>query len=331
MPFRNSVKLKMTFNKEPMVSIIIPIYNAASYLPSCLESVVDQSYGNLQIILVDDGSNDGSRDICKQWEKKDARITTIVQPNSGAAVARNTALDQVEGEWLLFIDADDIVMPWHVDVLLDTALEAGVDIVAGGYRTFFENVSDGVLISPKRDKVVDEASAILEMMLYQEGIDTSPWGKIYRWDSFSDVRFPNVKSSEDLATVYKAFLNATTAAAIKDCGYRYRHVAGSLSYSEKEEGSWFVARDLALEVESIYPNLRKACDSRRLSHAFHVMPLARRDDVIERLWGEILNTRISVVKDSRARKKVRIAAISSFLGKGATYRFSKIAHSKYSR
>lgn len=315
----------------PLVSVVIPVYNVTNYLPACLKSVANQSYSNLQIIVVDDGSNDGSDLICRQWESNDSRFTAVVQTNSGAAVARNAALDRVEGEWLLFVDSDDVVAPWHVEILLKTAIKTGSDIVVGGYRSFIENIDDGVLVAPECGFAVNKASAVLEMMLYQEGIDTSPWGKIYKWDCFSNVRFPNLKSSEDLATVYKAFLNANTAAVIQDCGYCYRQTAGSLSYSKNEEGSWRVARDLAIEVDGKYPQLRKACNSRRLSHAFHVLPMVKRDDIIDELWSEICATRRSVVRDSRARKKARAAAIASFLGKNAACSFSKIAHLKYSR
>lgn len=114
---------------DELVSIIIPVYNTELYLNKCIESVISQTYKNLEIILVDDGSTDNSVEICDEYARKDNRIKVIHQKNGGQALARNTAMKYVNGDYIVYIDSDDVVSIEHIDYLLLLANKYNADIV----------------------------------------------------------------------------------------------------------------------------------------------------------------------------------------------------------
>lgn len=300
--------------KEPLVSVVVPVYNTMAYLESCVRSITDQTYTNLEIILVDDGSTDGSDALCDELSKQDNRIRIIHISNGGVGPARNRALDIANGGWVAFVDSDDVVEAWHIETLLAAALNEGAEVVLGGYRTLQDDCL-GQLVSPDTKKSLVSARRALEMLMYQEGIDTAPWGKLYKMNKFDGVRFPALPSSEDLATVYKPILMSSKVALIDDSGYRYRMTKGSLSVSKHEEAAWRVARTASEDILLTYPDLDKACSCRRLSFAFHVMTQVHDPSIMNELWHEVISTRNCVLKDRRARKKTRAAALASYAGR----------------
>ena len=125
--------------KKPLVSIIMPIYNVSDYLKRSLDSIVEQDYENLDIILVDDGSTDGSGDICDAYRKKDSRILTLHKENGGQASARNVGLQYSRGELIAFIDSDDVVSPEYISRMLRVMQEKQCDIVQCGYARVLAN------------------------------------------------------------------------------------------------------------------------------------------------------------------------------------------------
>ena len=104
-------------NNQPLISIIVPCYNVEQYLPKCIESILAQTYRNLEILLVDDGSPDRCGEICDEYAKKDSRIKVILKPNGGLSDARNAALDVMQGEWVTCVDSDDFIIPDYVSTL----------------------------------------------------------------------------------------------------------------------------------------------------------------------------------------------------------------------
>ena len=112
-----------------LISVIVPVYNAEKYLRECLDSIVNQTYKNIEIILVDDGSTDGSGAICDEYADKDVRIKVYHIPNGGASNARNLGIDNADGEYLMFVDSDDIILPYVVERAIKLALEHNADIV----------------------------------------------------------------------------------------------------------------------------------------------------------------------------------------------------------
>ncbi len=301
---------------EPLVSVIVPVHNAMPYLGACIRSVTGQAYANMKIIVVNDGSTDGSGGLCDELAARDARITVIHKSNGGVGTARNCALAAASGEWITFVDSDDILEPWCVSALLSAVRASDAEVAIGGYRTIQKGGKPGGLVAPIEERASVSARRALEMLMYQEGVDTAPWGKLFRADMLDGVRFPSLPSSEDLATVYKPLLKSTKVAIVRDSGYRYRVIPESLSSSRREEAAWYVAREVADDILERYPDLYRACSCRRLSFAFHVMAQAQDPDVVCSLWREVIATRGCVLKDGRARKKARVAALLSYAGRG---------------
>ena len=135
---------------EQLVSVIIPVYNVSRYLPQCFDSVISQTYRNLEIIVIDDGSTDDSGSICDQYAEKDDRIHVIHTDNRGLASARNLGLENVSGEYISFIDSDDWIEPQTIEMRIGAALETEADIVNARYCSEYM----GIRINPKIENVL---------------------------------------------------------------------------------------------------------------------------------------------------------------------------------
>ena len=137
-------------SNQPLITIIVPIYNSQKYLEQCIESIINQTYKNLEIILINDGSEDESLNICNKYKKIDNRIIVINQENSGVSVARNSGLKKASGEWISFVDSDDWIEKKFCEILIKNATENNVDVVFSGYNKVYKdeiskiNVSNGV-------------------------------------------------------------------------------------------------------------------------------------------------------------------------------------------
>lgn len=312
--------------RMPRITIIVPIFNAENYLVECLDSISHQTISNFEVLLVDDGSTDSSSTICSSYAETDCRFKVFSQENAGAAAARNRALDEATGEWVMFVDSDDYLECDCVERLFKAAVSSGAEIAVGGYCGVSESSDLIKHVLPRSSETCLTPAEALSLILYQDGLDTAPWGKIYRRELFDGIRFPNLKSSEDLATVYKTFLKAHSIALVKDSGYRYRLVEGSLSYSEHEVDAWGVMSSVADEILSCFPELARPCCCRRLSFAFHVFFIADDPVVRKKAWSEVVATRVCVLFDGDARKKARLAAAVSFLGEQCAWAIGSFIH-----
>ena len=124
---------------DPLISVIVPVYNVKDYLDECLKSIVNQSYTQLEILVVDDGSTDGSSALCDQWAEQDQRIKVIHQANGGLSAARNTALDVMRGEMVTMVDSDDVLRPTAIMVMKEALVKSQANIVVGDYTPFNED------------------------------------------------------------------------------------------------------------------------------------------------------------------------------------------------
>ena len=121
------------------VSVIVPVYNVAQYLPQCVDSILSQDYADLEVLLIDDGSTDASGEICDQYAAQDSRVRVIHQKNGGAAAAKNAGLRAASGDYLTFVDSDDYLEPNAYGFLMKTLLETGADAVQGSFREVYRN------------------------------------------------------------------------------------------------------------------------------------------------------------------------------------------------
>ena len=166
---------------EPTVSVIIPVYQVEKYLDKCIASVVGQTYQNLQIILVDDGSTDCSPAICDGWKERDPRITVVHQPNGGLSRARNAGLKIATGEFIGFVDSDDWIEPNMVECLLSSMQETDADIAVGGFEGFTEDSKSIPYAQPKSTKrsLYSAEEALKRLLLLRGFIRNFVWNKLH--------------------------------------------------------------------------------------------------------------------------------------------------------
>lgn len=230
-----------------LISVIVPIYNTEKYLVECIESIREQTYSNIEIILVDDGSTDASIEICDEFSKKDSRVRVFHKENEGSAVAKNFGIQQSKGEYIILVDSDDTVSDKMIEVLYTHIKEKNADIAIGNYYIYDESDKNFYFYVTDKDFSVEEL-AIQEIMNRQAGdwqFNSSafilPTFKLIKKELFKEVQFSNGRRFDDEATMHRFYLLASKIIFINDNLYRYRQRSGSIMRS-KFDLSW--ARDL---------------------------------------------------------------------------------------
>lgn len=219
-----------------MITVIVPVYNVESYLEKCVDSILAQTYGDLEILLVDDGSTDRSGQICDEYEGIDSRIRVVHTENRGLSEARNRGLTEAKGEWIGFVDSDDWIDQDMYESLLRRALETGADIAECGIRA---EKPSGTVARKRKVMVLSGEEAVSELLLSNLG--NVAWDKLYRKSCFETVRFPAGRLFEDVATTYRLLTEAGTVCTVEDCKYHHLQRQGSLAqhYSMKNlAGYW---------------------------------------------------------------------------------------------
>lgn len=212
----------MTDKNQPLVSIVIPAYNVADYLDECLESVVSQTYANLEIVLVDDGSTDDTGEKCDAWAEKDDRVHLIHQTNQGVSGARNTGIDESHGDYILMVDPDDKIDSLLLEKCMACFKEKQVDLVHYGYKTIDEKGKVLKTIPDPSTKNQD----LLQLILSNK-IQSHLWQFVCKRKFYQIIRFPENRKAEDLAVIYKMVAATKEYAFLPDCLYEYRTRAGS--------------------------------------------------------------------------------------------------------
>ncbi len=199
---------------NPLISIIIPVYNVEKYLDKCVESVVNQTYKNLEILLVDDGSPDNCPQMCDAWAEKDGRVKVMHVENNGVAEARNKALEAAEGDYIGFVDSDDWIEPNMYEYLLKIIEDYDCDISVCSYQ-----INDGSLGDDKIVKL-PAVKAINQIALgdYKYGV---LWNKLFKKAVVEGVKMPELRYSEDMVFNYFAFKNAETVCESSLALYHY--------------------------------------------------------------------------------------------------------------
>lgn len=256
---------------NPLVSIIVPVYNAEEYLCRCLESIISQTYQNIEIILVDDGSKDASGQICDEYAEKDARIRVIHKENGGVAIARQTGLNVAQGKYVIHADSDDWVEPNWIEELLKSALKEKVDIVICDYYNEYQSGSINVSSKPTSLKKED----ILSDLLYGS-IWGALWNKLIRKDCFERycVSFiPEMNLQEDLYVICKLIYSGASSFYISiplyhyDCYSNNSSIVRAPTINQIQSVSFFINDFEKLLTDDIYKeafnrkkmNLKKRC------------------------------------------------------------------------
>lgn len=219
-------------NSLPLISIIVPVYRTEQYLHQCVDSLLAQTYTCIEIILVDDGSPDGSGMICEEYAAKDPRVKVIHQENSGPSAARNTGLAHATGEYAMFVDSDDWISPDNCEKAVTVALERNVDVVIWSYRREFPDRSLDRHIFAEEQAFTGEAYRrlflkVLGDTVTPETLDSlsSACNKLYKLEGIAEsVRFMDIKiiGNEDLLYNVQVFLRAQNAYYLREAFYHYR-------------------------------------------------------------------------------------------------------------
>lgn len=177
-----------------MISVIIPVYNVSAYLSQCLESVLRQTYKDLEIILVDDGSKDNSGMLCDEYAAKDSRIKVIHKENGGLSDARNFGTAQASGGWIFYLDSDDWMANNTLETLLQYAEINNCDAVQGGMYYAYPN---HLLKRKEKPSTVLSRNAAMKELIINDRVKNFAWGKLYRTELVKDILFPKGKFFED--------------------------------------------------------------------------------------------------------------------------------------
>ena len=252
---------------KSLISIVIPIYNVDKYLKKCIESVLNQTYSNLEIILVDDGSPDNCPQICDEYRKKDSRIKVIHKENGGLSDARNVGIDHAKGEYITFIDSDDYVANDYIEYLYNLIVKYGVDISCCSHLVVYNN-GQYHGIDENFDESFDKIM-FFQKMLYAKKCDVTAWAKLYKKDLFNDIRYPKGKIFEDIDTTYKLIDKVKKVACGYSAKYYYMIRKSSITTNGFQDKHYYMI-DATLNMCDYlkkYPELENGC-TRRICYAY---------------------------------------------------------------
>lgn len=274
---------------KPMISVIIPVYKVEPYLRKCLDSVAGQTYQNLEIILVDDGSPDNCGAICEEYAGRDARIQVIHRENGGLSAARNTGLEAASGAYLGFVDSDDWIEPDMYERMLSGLLRAEADISVCGRREEFRNRS--VVRGWEREQALDTEQALGQLLKDQQ-MQNYVWDKLYRRELFQGIRFPEGRTFEDVSVQYQLFLRAKKVQCLPEAFYHYRQRPGSIMDDillENKVNYYIASKQRCEELKEHWPQLTPYLEGQCVASAVSIWSSYLKNDraVREKYWPEI--------------------------------------------
>ena len=258
---------------KDLISVIVPVYNVEPYLNRCIESIVSQTYNNIEIILVDDGATDNSGIMCNEWQTKDERIKVIHKANGGLSDARNIGIKNASGKYITCIDSDDSVDLDMIEYLYYLLKKYNCRMSLCSHRILFEKSNKVMSLGNGKEEVLN-ADECIKKMCYQDSVDTSAWGKLYEKDIFDDIEYPVGKLFEDIGTTYKTFIKSGNVA----CGYKDKYTyyvrANSIvtgSFNIKKLDLLEMTDSMARDVVRLFPSLDRATLCRRLYARFSTL------------------------------------------------------------
>ena len=311
------VKISM---KTDLISVVIPVYNVEKYLERCLDSILNQSYSNLQIIIVDDGSTDTSGKICDRYAMKDSRIQVFHKENGGLSDARNFGLEHICGKYVSFIDSDDYVSKDYIKYLYGLIETVDADISACKHLESNKENYEFELTKPCGICIYSREEA-LERLCYQKGVTTSAWAKLYKTQLFKSIRFPNGKLYEDESTFYKLLENSEKMVCGGQIHYLYFYRSDGIVRSQFNKRKMdYVQQSLefSIYIKHNYPQLYNGAISKLLWSCLHLWVQIDSSKENPKEYSELKNLickyRIRVILDRKVRMRNKILLVGTFGG-----------------
>ena len=240
-----------------LISVIVPVYNVEAYLDRCIESIVNQTYQNLEIILVDDGSPDNCPAMCDSWAAKDSRIRVIHKENGGLSDARNVGMALATGEYIAFVDSDDYIAPEMYQLLYERMVTDDCDISACGVEMVFEDGSPAYLLT-RAGNCVLEREAAMEAVIQESWLKQPVWYKLYKSKVVRHLLFPVGKCHEDVFWTWQAVASAEKVSVFDTPCYFYVQRSGSImdeQYSLKRLDAVEAKQERLVYIEKEMPRL----------------------------------------------------------------------------
>lgn len=312
-------------NINPLITIVIPIYNVENYLHKCVDSVINQTYTNLEIILVDDGSPDKCGEICDEYEKIDSRIKVIHKSNGGLSDARNAGIDIASGKYISFIDSDDYVDQDYIEFLYNQILKYGTNISICSHRVLYDT---GKIIEKETNEIsVLDSKKVLERILYDEGIDLSACAKLYDINLFSDIRYPKGRLYEDSATTYLLIDKCDKIVIASNSKYNYIIRRSSITnnkFTTKKMDLITSTEEMSDYIVKKYPDLKSAGERRVMYSYLSTLSQLANDkeshpNEEKKIMTYINANRWSILRDKRVPKRDKLALLTT-VGGYASYR-----------
>ena len=303
-----------------LVTIVVPIYNVEKYLKKCIESILNQTYKNLEIILVDDGSTDKCGKICDEYSLKDSRIKIIHKKNGGLSEARNYGIENANGNYITFIDSDDYLDGEFIENILKIALETKADLVISGLKNVYEKQKDVCADNNKYYAKLSKEETYYKV-LTQKDIDVTANAKLYKKEIFETIRYPVGELYEDIKIIDKIIEKANTIVYTKYKGYFYLQRTGSIMYSAISKEKFVLIEtmeNLLMFIEKKYPKIKNAAVRRYVYCNYHILGRAILDnnyyDICKSLRNNILEYKNLIFKEKIYNAKEKIATLILELG-----------------
>lgn len=301
-------------NEAPLVSIIVPVYNVEKYVERCLYSITNQTYRNLEVIIVDDGSPDRSGDICDAVAQNDDRLTVYHKSNGGLSDARNYGIAHANGDFITCIDSDDHVDADYIEYLVYLQKKYSAKMSICQHRVKYDNGS--VKDKGKSGDELLNTYDCMEKLLYHEEVDTSAWAKLYHRSLFDKVKYPTGKIFEDIGTTYALILQCDWIAVGFESKYNYIFHENSIvngKFSPAKFDMVEMTDRMAVEVLNRYEGLKEAITRRRvyarLSTINQMLYTSQYSDERDNLIAFVKAHSQEILKNRRAPKRDKAAVL----------------------
>ncbi len=315
----DSQKERILYN--PLISVIVPVYKVEKYLDRCVQSIIAQTYKNIEVFLVDDGSPDNCGKMCDEYAEKNAFIHVIHQANAGQAAARNHAVKFAQGEFIAFIDSDDFAEPDCLEYLVSLQKKHHADMVIGGFSYLFEDREPSSRELTKEHDILLNATETLVKMNYNQGFGATPWAKIYKKELIIQHPFPEGQIYEDLATLYKIVGDCDRIAVGNRRIYYWVQRAGStmrMTFDERQMAGMDAASAQIAYIEKKYPSALKSAKYRYTAKAVELTAACFNsggDKTVFRRLRKLMKVYAKeVLQDKHAKTTMKLRMIAMSLG-----------------
>lgn len=309
--------------EKEKISVLVPVYNAEKYLEKCIESILNQTYKNIEVIIVNDGSYDKSYDIIEKLKNKDSRIIAIHTENKGVSHARNVALDNAKGNFLTFVDSDDFIDEDYLDLLYKTLKKEDASISTCNCKLIDEANKESIKNFGINKNLVMNGEEATENLFYYHYMRHSSWGKLYKKELFDNLRYVENKNYEDLGLTCKTFLKSNKVVYIPSGKYNYLLRKGSLIHRKANELDVKTVLDYLDEIldyiNQNHKKIKKSAEflvaSQSLNLWYKIPNKKEYKKYLKRATNNIKKYRKQILKDDKVNKKSKTLFYLSYLGR----------------